>query len=751
MIRPELLAPAGSMEALKAAVCSGADAVYLGGIRFGARAFASNFNEENLIEAVKYCHLRQVKVYVTVNTLVYEHELEDLRNYLRFLYDVNVDAVIVQDFGVFQILKTEFPDFEIHCSTQMHIHNLAGVQFMKKMGAQRIVLARETPIELISECTKEGLEIEAFVHGALCVCYSGQCLFSSFHGGRSGNRGECAQPCRKKYQLINQDSHEIVETKGEYLLSPKDLWTIDHVEELIHAGISSFKIEGRMKRPEYVGEIVRVYRKAIDDVLLKRLSSVTDEDRQSVLKLFNRQMTTGHLFHQTGYDLMNPVRPNHIGIPLGKVLKVSKGRIKIELYHDLHQNDGIRILSKPEDMGLLAGKIVQHGRLVNQAKAGDIIELETSLKITCKAYDEVVLTTDRLQCESIAKQIQTELHFPVSMYFDAKINHHAELIMSDGVHTISVTSEELIQQAQRQPVSKEKIAAQLSKLNDTIYVLDHIEITGDVNIFFSLKMLNQMRREAVELMSQKRLEYKRTYINYPKSQINNIKQMNGILYEVVNEDQLTVFSENDSLFSSVIRNTKVHPKGKRVDEMSRTLPGLKKIHTQIGTLLSKKDENELWIADASFNVTNSYAIEFLLEQKVDGIIVSLEADDNEIESMIKGYYKRHQRTPNIGKVVYGRRELMIMKACLINAALGNGKKTHCTLCRNQHFALVDEKGKILPLRQDGECHPIIYESEILKESQFSDKISFIVVRFTDESNQKCKEIKKYYENIFRRI
>ena len=212
MSRVELLAPAGSFEALKAAVSAGADAVYLGGIRFGARAFASNFDEQTMRDAVEYCHMRAVKVYVTVNTLVYESEIDDLRNYLRFLYDAHVDAVIVQDFGVFQILKTEFPDFEVHCSTQMHIHNKAGVQLMKRLGADRVVLARETPIELIAECTKENIDVEVFVHGALCVCYSGQCLFSSFNGGRSGNRGECAQPCRKPYQLTDLDTQEIIST-----------------------------------------------------------------------------------------------------------------------------------------------------------------------------------------------------------------------------------------------------------------------------------------------------------------------------------------------------------------------------------------------------------------------------------------------------------------------------------------------------------------------------------------------------------
>lgn len=748
MKKPELLAPCGSMDALKAAVSAGADAVYLGGIRFGARAFASNFGENELIEAVKYCHLRDVKVYVTVNTLVYEHEINDLRSYLQFLYDANVDAVIVQDFGVFQILRTEFPDFEVHCSTQMHIHNQAGVQFMKKMGASRIVLARETPIELIAECAKEGIEIEVFVHGALCVCYSGQCLFSSFHGGRSGNRGECAQPCRKGYQLLNQDTHEIIQTKGEYLLSPKDLWTIDHVKELVEAGISSFKIEGRMKRPEYVGEIVRIYRKTIDDVLNHGSASVSDDERESMLKLFNRQMTTGHIFHKTGYELMNPVRPNHLGIPLGKVIKVSKGRIQIQLCHDLNQNDGIRILSKWEDTGLLASRIVVHGKLVNSAKAGDLIEIETSLKIKCRSNDRVVLTTDRLQCEQISKEILKEKRFPVDMFFTAVIGERAQLVMTDGHHSVIVLSEEIIQKAQKQNVTEEKIRTQLSKLNDSVYTLEHFEKTGDEEIFFSLKMLNQMRREAVELMNQKRLEFSRTMNPVSCLGQSSGKTVSGVLYDVMTLEQLHSLDVKDTVFCSTFKDEHAYSKGKRVDEKSRILSGAKILHTQPGSFNQLKEEHQTWICDASFNVTNSYAIEFLINQGADAVIASLEADDAAIEAMISAYQKRCGIMPQIGKLVYGRRELMIMKACLINAALGNGKKTECSLCRTERFALVNEKGELLPLRQDGECHPVVYESETLKESEISDNISFVMVRFTEESSQKCKEIKKYYENIF---
>ncbi len=736
------------MEALVAAVSSGADAVYLGGIRFGARAYASNFNEESMIEAVKYCHLRDVKVYVTVNTLVYENELDALRDYLKFLYNANVDAVIVQDFGVFQILKTEFPDFEVHCSTQMHIHNKAGVQFMKKMGAARVVLARETPIELISECTKEGVEIEVFVHGALCVCYSGQCLFSSFHGGRSGNRGQCAQPCRKPYELWNLDKNQRIKTKGDYLLSPKDLWTVDHVAELIEAGISSFKIEGRMKRPEYVAEIVRVYRKAIDDYFDKKYAVVSDEDKQSILKLFNRKMTTGHLFQQTGYNLLNPVRPNHMGIPLGRVLKVSKGRIQIQLSHDLNQNDGVRILSKPEDMGLLAGKIVQHGRLVNAAKAGDIIELETTLKITCRKDDEVVLTTDRLQCETIERRIQNERQFPVSLYFNAAVDQPACLMMSDGVHTVSVLSEEIVQRAQKAPVSEEKIRTQLSKLNDSIYYMETFEKSGDDEIFMSLKTLNQMRRDAVEALNEARLVFVRKKQNYPDSHFNQFKSVSGLFYEINLDHQKEALHESDQIFSTQIKSDGIHTKGYRVDEKSALLTGDVIMHTQIGSLNQFKD-NQIWIADASLNVTNSYAIEFLLQQGIDGCVASLEADDSAIEAMCEAFEQRHGFIPQIGKVVYGRRELMIMKACLINAALGNGMKTNCALCKTSQYALVSEKGLVYPMSQDGQCHPIVYESELLKDTEKSDKICFSIVRFTNETAKECKEIKKYYEKFFR--
>ena len=251
MKKVELLAPAGNMRALKAAVMAGCDAVYLGGIKFGARAFSKNFDNDEIAHAINYCHLYGVKVYVTVNTLIYENEVDTFINYIEFLHKNNVDAVIIQDFGMFDLIRKTFPNLEIHASTQMHIHNLDGTLLMEKLGMKRVVLARETSIDQIRDIkNNSNVELEVFVHGALCISYSGQCLMSSLIGGRSGNRGACAGSCRLKYDIIDDNGNKL--NKGEYPLSTKDLNILEYVGELIDAGIASFKIEGRMKSPEYV-------------------------------------------------------------------------------------------------------------------------------------------------------------------------------------------------------------------------------------------------------------------------------------------------------------------------------------------------------------------------------------------------------------------------------------------------------------------------------------------------------------------
>ena len=267
----ELLAPAGSFTALKAALANGADAVYLGGKTFSARAFADNFTLEDIAKAVELAHFWQAKVYVAVNTLIDDEEMTSAVFYASELYQLGVDAVIVQDLGLLDILRQALPNLSIHASTQMSIHNAPGCQLVKEMGLERVILARELSfmdIKLLREATDIGLEV--FVHGALCICYSGQCLFSSMVGGRSGNRGRCAQPCRMAYQLINDQGTPIeVEQKGKYLLSPKDLIGYPQIAKLAELNMDAWKIEGRMKKPEYVATVSRVYRRVLQSLRKK--------------------------------------------------------------------------------------------------------------------------------------------------------------------------------------------------------------------------------------------------------------------------------------------------------------------------------------------------------------------------------------------------------------------------------------------------------------------------------------------------
>ena len=261
----ELLAPVGSMDALKAAVQNGANAVYLGGKNFNARQYASNFDNDEIMEAIRYAHLRNVKVYITLNILLDEGELSHAIDYVRYLRKIGVDAIIVQDIGFASLIREIFPDMEVHASTQMTINNIYGIEHLKKMGFKRVVLAREVSIEEIKSISnKTNMELEVFIHGALCFSYSGQCLMSSFIGGRSGNRGRCAQPCRMPYTPIDENGQLLLDWDKLHLLSTRDLNTIEEINELLVAGVKSFKVEGRMKRPEYVATVISAYRKAID-------------------------------------------------------------------------------------------------------------------------------------------------------------------------------------------------------------------------------------------------------------------------------------------------------------------------------------------------------------------------------------------------------------------------------------------------------------------------------------------------------
>ena len=338
----ELLAPAGSIEALKAAVESGADAVYLSGQMFGARAYANNFDEQGLKEAIEFAHLRNVKIHVTVNTLVDNAEIPELVEYLRYLYEVGADAILVQDFGVAKIAHEIVPDLPMHASTQMTVNNLAGVLALQELGFSRVVLSREVTLKDIRHiCRNCNVEIEVLAHGALCVCYSGQCLMSSMIGGRSGNRGRCAQPCRLPYSLVDKNGQNVLKDAGQYLLSPRDMNTIELIPDLIEAGVASLKLEGRMKKPEYVAVVVNSYRQKIDAFYQK--TDLVEDVQKNLSQIFNRDFTTAYLEKKQGKFMMSDKRPNNRGRLIGRVVRYDDKlrRAIIKLTEDIAIGDTI--------------------------------------------------------------------------------------------------------------------------------------------------------------------------------------------------------------------------------------------------------------------------------------------------------------------------------------------------------------------------------------------------------------------------
>ena len=392
----ELLAPAGSWEALEAAVNAGADAVYMGGKAFGARAYASNFDKEEMTKAVYFAHMHRVRLYITVNTLVDDSELAELADYLLFLNNVGVDGIIVQDLGIIRLARQIVPELPLHASTQMTITNSSGVDFAVAAGMERSVLARELSLKEIEAACSRGTEIETFIHGALCVCYSGQCLMSSLIGGRSGNRGRCAQPCRLPYKLLNAKGEDMLEGKdaGQYLLSPKDMNTLAILPQLIEAGVVSYKIEGRMKRPEYVAVVVDAYRRAIDSYKAGNYH-VPAEDLANIEQIFNRDFTTAYLTHRPGKEMMSDRRPNNRGVLVGRVTKLDKQHNKatVKLDKELHLGDGLEFwVSVGGRVGTTVTEMLKGGASVEVAHPGEQVTIDVPKGV--RLNDRVFRTLD---------------------------------------------------------------------------------------------------------------------------------------------------------------------------------------------------------------------------------------------------------------------------------------------------------------------------------------------------------------------
>ena len=642
----ELLSPAGDFESLKAAILGGCDAVYLGGKLFGARAFSNNFNNEEIIEAIKFAHLYGVKVYVTVNTLIYENEVDKFMNYVDFLYKNNVDALIIQDIGMMDLIRKTYPFLELHASTQMHIHNLEGVKLVESLGLKRAVLARETPIKLIEEIKKNtNIELEVFVHGALCVSYSGQCLFSSLIGNRSGNRGSCAGSCRQKYNLLVNDKKV---NKDKYLLSCKDLCTIEDIGKLIDIGVDSFKIEGRMKSPSYVYLVTKLYREAIDSYVSGKEVKI---DLTDLKKIFNREYTKGFLFNET--NIVNEYRPNHLGVKIGKVIQSKNNYVDILLTDELNINDGIRFIN--DDVGFIVTEMFKNKKRISKGNIGDTITIYCKKNVS----GNVVKTYDYLLNKRIDNILKTNKKIKIKGNLEVYVNNKIKLEVTDGKNDV-VLYGNIVSEAINSPISFDRIREQLNKLGNTIYQFEELNIVGDSNIFISIKELNDLKNSFVTLLNEKRL-YKYPYVkkeysinlpDFPKERnynivINNIKDYDkNSNYRYIYMDEHLYNKIDDE--RKVLRLDRVIEKHKEYDNL--LLIG------ELGSLMYKDV-----LTDFSFNITNSYSVAFLHSNNVKQICLSYELTDTQIKNLIDAYHNRYQKHPNLELVIYGNLEAMVSK------------------------------------------------------------------------------------------
>lgn len=505
--RVEILAPAGSMECLKAAIAAGADAVYTGGALFGARAYAHNLTEEELLEAIDYVHLHGRRLYLTVNTLIKDREMEkQMYDYLLPYYRQGLDAVIVQDIGLFRFIRKHFPDLPIHASTQMTLTGVDGAKFLEKEGAQRIVTSRELSMAEVKKIADETeLEIESFVHGALCYCYSGQCLFSSFIGGRSGNRGQCAQPCRLLYRTPEAK-------RPQYLLSLKDICTLELIPEMIESGIYSFKIEGRMKKPEYAAAVAFQYRKYADLYLkyyeecpaeedpaayAMKKYRVREEDRQMLLDLYNRGgFHTGYYHTQNGREMISLNRPNHAGVPAVKVLAKKGRNVTAKALTDLYPQD---IIELPMRKGR---EKADNYTCKDAVRKGMNVQIPVFADTPFKR-DEIWMRTrnstliDTLREEFVNGKIKERICGTFRLYPQEK----ATLTVKCRDAEITVAGEKA-QEALSQPMSRERIEKQLRKTGNTEFEFSFLKAEIGEKVFLPMQRLNELRREALETLEK---------------------------------------------------------------------------------------------------------------------------------------------------------------------------------------------------------------------------------------------------------
>lgn len=730
MKKIELLAPAGNLEILKVAIQAGANAVYLAGKNFGARSFSQNFTNDEMIEAVHYAHLRNAKVYITVNTIVYNEEFNELKEYIHFLYTINVDALIIQDLGVLRWIRMTYPDFEIHASTQMNIYDQNGALQLKNSGVKRVVLARETPLHIAQEIVKTGIEVEIFIHGALCFCASGNCLMSFAIGKRSGNRGKCAQPCRKKYILL-EDGKQV--TKASALLSMKDLNTISNMDEIIDSGVSSLKIEGRMKSKEYVYAVVKSYREIIDQYYQTKKIVVDPIMNERLLVTFNRGFTKGYLFQEKNRLITNINRVNHQGIVIGKVIHGTRNFIEIKLTKDLSLKDAIRITGVNE-IGFVVNKMFINGMDVKIAKAGDIVKLfiQNSVKIGA-----IVVKTKDSQIEREVISLLNQENVKEKIVAKLTIHYMEKPILElikDDVKVVVMGK--IITEFSNKPMHTDFFCERLNKTKDTPFIFQKVIVDYDNQAYLSIKELNELRRNALEQLSKRiNCNIKRENIPYYENPNTPTVSKNSTIEAIVhNKEQYAVCKELGidviyTDFESQLKN-----KNRLVNDLNE------------GLVQNLGNVSENSIISSYFNVVNHEAVLFLMGKGANKVYLSNELEINQLKE-----FRDIAKRIDLGIMVYGKMDLMITKHCFISKAKGHMEKK-CQECINHEYQLVDEynnKMDVFPNPYE-DCSLRILDSNtrdwycyIEQLKKFNIK-KFLFV-FTIESREQVKKIIKKYQ------
>ena len=753
----ELLAPAGSREALVAAVENGANAIYLAGNAFGARAYASNFDREALREAIHFAHLRKVAIHVTVNTIVADEEMGPLRDYLRFLYEAGADAVLVQDLGVARVAHETVPDLPLHASTQMSVSSLEGVRALAELGFTRVVLARELSLKEIRHiCAHAPVEIETFMHGALCVCYSGQCLMSSMIGGRSGNRGRCAQPCRLPYTLVDEKGQDVLGDKaGSYLLSPRDLSTIDVIPDLIEAGVSSLKIEGRMKRPEYVATVVRTYREAIDTYYAGKGYAVTQEERDDLAQIFNRDFTTAYLEGRPGKAMMSDRRPNNRGLLIGRVtaydwdarivtVKLS-GRLGLGDQVDFWVKVGGRVTAT------ISALTDAKGRAVEEGQAGDTVSF--AIPSAVRDHDRVFKVYDARLMERAKETYASGApvrRIPVEIAVRAAVGEPLTVTLCDAEgHRGEGRTDFIGEPARKRPLSEETIRKQVSRLGTSVYEMKslHCEIEGEVMV--PMSEINEARRKAVEALDALRLKEIEAREHRPEPKFTDriarptpkkahflvavdtlgkaeaalAAGADGILFGGESYEHRVIAPEEYERAWQMAREA-----GARIDfntprivhdgqqkHVERLLaafaafpPDAVHVHNIAMLALVRRLTDFAIHADYSLISYNKQTLAFLKDYGVAGATLSPELTAKEIRQLAK------ESPLPLTCIVHGRLELMVSNYCVTGSFLGGCGEGPCTQpCTRGHFALKDRKDALFPLAMDQFCHMHVLNSKVL--------------------------------------